>query len=69
MTYTTASHRHTSRRPSVLRTLGRLVAVWRQRQMLKDLDDRALQDIGLTREEAHAEARRTFWDAPETWRC
>lgn len=67
MTYTTASHRCAPRRPSVLRTLGHLMAVWRQRQTLKDLDDRALRDIGVNREEARAEARRTFWDAPEFW--
>jgi uncharacterized protein DUF1127 len=43
--------------------------VWRQRRQLSQLDDAALNDIGLTRTEANAEARRPFWDAPETWRC
>ncbi|TDK41083.1 DUF1127 domain-containing protein [Antarcticimicrobium luteum] len=69
MTFTTASHRRSARRPSVLSGLPRLFAVWRQRRVLETLDDRALEDIGVTRAEAKAEARRTFWDAPTTWRC
>ncbi|PJE34807.1 hypothetical protein CVM52_20375 [Pseudooceanicola lipolyticus] len=43
-------------------------AVWRQRQALKQLDSAALRDLGLTREQAEAEARRGFWDAPVNWR-
>jgi uncharacterized protein YjiS (DUF1127 family) len=33
----------------------------RQRGLLKDLDERMLKDIGLTREEADREARKRFW--------
>jgi uncharacterized protein YjiS (DUF1127 family) len=33
----------------------------RQRGLLKDLDDRMLKDIGLTREQAEREARKPFW--------
>jgi uncharacterized protein YjiS (DUF1127 family) len=33
----------------------------RQRGFLKDLDDRQLKDLGLTREEAMREARKPFW--------
>lgn len=33
----------------------------RQRQALSELDDRQLQDIGLSREAAMAEARKPFW--------
>jgi uncharacterized protein YjiS (DUF1127 family) len=33
----------------------------RQRGLLKDLDDRMLKDIGLTRDEANREARKPFW--------
>lgn len=45
------------------------VAAWRQRQHLVRLDDAALKDIGLTRHQVDAEARRAIWDAPEIWRC
>ena len=38
------------------------LAVYRQRRALARLDDHALQDIGITREEAIAEARRPIWD-------
>ncbi len=44
------------------------VAVRRQRAALRRLDTRALEDIGLTRSEADAEASRPFWDVPATWR-
>jgi len=33
----------------------------RQRGVLKDLDDRLLADIGVTREQAEREARKPFW--------
>jgi uncharacterized protein YjiS (DUF1127 family) len=33
----------------------------RQRGLLKDLDDRMLKDIGLTRDEANREARKPLW--------
>ncbi len=36
----------------------------RERLQLLELDDHMLNDIGLTREEAHREAARPFWDAP-----
>ncbi|MGD9866093.1 MAG: DUF1127 domain-containing protein [Pseudodonghicola sp.] len=57
-----------ARRASALSQLGHMIAVWRQRRVLKALDDRALDDIGLTRDEAETEAGRRFWDAPESWR-
>ena len=47
-----------SRHASLLDAL----AVYRQRRALARLDDHALQDIGITREEAIAEARRPIWD-------
>ncbi|PZR00047.1 MAG: hypothetical protein DI533_05385 [Cereibacter sphaeroides] len=40
---------------------------YRQRQQLAQLDDRALCDIGLTRQEAEAEYNRHAWDVPTTW--
>ena len=39
----------------------------RQRHALRDLDDRLLEDIGLTADEALAEAARPVWDVPKTW--
>lgn len=47
-----------SPRPSLLDALD----LYRQRRALARLDDHALDDIGVTREEADAEARRPFWD-------
>ncbi|UWQ76125.1 DUF1127 domain-containing protein [Leisingera sp. M658] len=41
--------------------------VWTQRRQLAKLDARALDDIGVTRAEADAEARRGFWSAPDHW--
>lgn len=45
-----------------------LVAVARSRKGLTRLDDHLLRDIGLTREDARAEARRPVWDAPLHWK-
>ncbi len=53
---------------SVFATVLRFHDVWRQRQALKSLDAAALSDIGVTRLQAKAEADRTIWDAPESWR-
>ncbi len=56
-------------RPAQKRTsVLSILTLWRSRQHLKSLDDRALQDIGLTRAEADAEATRPIWDVPHTWR-
>lgn len=52
---------------SLLSRLRLLWSVRRQRDQLAALDDRALKDIGLTRADAEAEARRGFWSAPEHW--
>lgn len=35
-----------------------------ERRALGQLSDERLADIGLTREQAHREARRPFWDLP-----
>nr|WP_254441638.1 MULTISPECIES: DUF1127 domain-containing protein [unclassified Ruegeria] len=40
----------------------------RQRRNLAQLDAAVLDDIGVTREEASAEAKRFFWDAPQFWK-
>jgi len=43
-------------------------STWRQRQILKSLEAEALDDIGLTKDEADKEARKPIWDVPAHWR-
>ena len=43
-------------------------ALRRQRAQLSRLDASALEDLGLCRSAAETEARRPFWDVPDTWR-
>lgn len=43
------------------------LALIRERRALAALDEARLADIGITRAEAEAEARRPFWDAPAHW--
>lgn len=50
---------------------GRLLAaaaMARSRRSLARLDDHLLRDIGLSRDEALAEAHRPAWDPPLHWR-
>ena len=56
------------RSDSVLSQLMQFAAVARSRRALAQLDDAALSDIGVTREEAQSEAARPAWDAPARWR-
>ncbi|WP_335743502.1 DUF1127 domain-containing protein [Roseovarius nanhaiticus] len=48
-------------------SLSSLAALYRSRRALAALDGAALADIGLTRAEADAEARRPLWDLPHAW--
>lgn len=48
-------------------SLMHMVSLHRQRRRLARLDDAALEDIGLTREDARHEARRPLWDVPAHW--
>ena len=43
------------------------LAAWRQRRALQTLDPALLEDIGISREAAEAEAARPFWDVPAHW--
>ncbi len=60
-------HAHAARERSfptmaaLLRTAQLWVSRAKQRSRLADLDDRLLADIGITRAEAEAEARKWFW--------
>ncbi len=49
-------------RPSLWQRVLTWRQVTRERRRLLELDDRTLADIGLTRDEAHREAARPFWD-------
>ena len=54
-----------------LRPLAWLTRAWalrRQRRLLADLPPEILRDIGVTPDDARAEATRPFWDAPAHWR-
>ncbi|TNJ48627.1 DUF1127 domain-containing protein [Phaeobacter sp. B1627] len=55
------------RRASLVAGIVRAFSVQRQRRKLLTLDDRQLKDIGLTRRDVEAEARRRVWDAPQHW--
>lgn len=52
----------------LLRAVHRFMMISRSRQALRHLDDHILTDIGLTREQAEAEATRPAWDVPPHWR-
>lgn len=43
------------------------LALWQQRRALARMDARQLADIGVTPEEARAEAARPVWDVPAHW--
>jgi uncharacterized protein YjiS (DUF1127 family) len=51
----------------MIRRLADIVLTWRvrsrERQVLSELDDRMLRDIGVTRAEVYREATKPFWRA------
>lgn len=53
-------------RTSWLSVLVRRLLLWRnlmrERQHLRSLDDHALRDIGISRQDVDREASRPFWD-------
>ncbi|MEM8579333.1 MAG: DUF1127 domain-containing protein [Pseudomonadota bacterium] len=55
-------------RPSRKVSLWRLLALWRSRRGLAQLDEAALRDIGISAADAQAEAQRPVWDVPAHWR-
>jgi len=48
--------------------LWELIALYRSRRALARLDNRALEDVGLTEFTARLEADRPVWDVPQNWR-
>lgn len=49
-------------------SLADFAALYRQRRALTKLDARSLEDMGISRRAAEAEARRPLWDVPASWR-
>jgi uncharacterized protein YjiS (DUF1127 family) len=47
--------------PGVWRRFRHALELRRQRHTLRELDDRQLDDIGITREQALREANKLFW--------
>lgn len=45
-----------------------LFALWKSRRELANLDAAQLEDIGISRREAHAEAHAAPWNVPAHWR-
>ncbi len=64
-THSATQHGQPRRRLSLLG----MMAVARQRRALARLNASQLSDIGLSRPQAEAEARRPIWDAPSVWIC
>jgi uncharacterized protein YjiS (DUF1127 family) len=62
-----ASAAPSGRRLRPLARLLTLLALRRARRQLAMLEGHRLRDIGLSRDEALAEAHRPLWDAPATW--
>lgn len=60
--FTLANQRSAPARFTRPNSLSLAISVYRQRRALSRLDDRALADIGLTREQANQEATRPIWD-------
>jgi len=57
-----------ARRIGLLRWLAVLATLRRQRLDLASLDANRLRDLGLSAEQARAEAARRIWDVPSNWR-
>lgn len=71
MTHSVASfgNAHLKTPSSTLRLLSMVASTYRQRRALARLDDNALVDLGISRADAEAEAKRPLWDVPSSWRC
>lgn len=65
---------HPATRPGILPRKGwrahllTMLDLRRSRLDLEHLEDSRLGDIGLTRDQARAEAGRPVWDVPANWR-
>ena len=59
---------HANGHKSLLDRLNSVSSLYRSRVRLAQLDDQMLADIGVSRNDAEAEAERPVWDAPNTWK-
>ncbi|RBW45350.1 hypothetical protein DS901_03780 [Loktanella sp. D2R18] len=59
---------HPRQRVSLLAHIITAFGVARQRHQLRNLDDRLLRDVGITRAQAMQEASKAPWDAPQNWK-
>ena len=59
----------TTRKSQTGFNLFALISLARQRRTLAALDDHILNDIGISRAQAEAEADRPVWDAPGNWKA
>ena len=60
-------HGRASARRPLLARIATAFALHRSRARLATLDAHLLDDIGLDRRTAEAEANRPLWDAPASW--
>lgn len=56
------------RRSNLGAQLWTMIAVARQRQALRNLDNHLLADIGVSPAQAVQESSRPAWDVPAIWR-
>lgn len=66
-TISISGHRKTQR-ANLVTQLWNWLLVARQRRELAQLDEHALEDIGLTRADVAREIERPVWDVPCHWR-
>jgi len=67
-TCNTPARTFAKQRPSAVKMIAHMFAAQNQRRALRNLDSAALNDLGLSYEDAKAEANRPFWDVPANWR-
>ena len=68
-----AAHAHATRHHShfsvsyVVDHFRSMIAIHHQRRELNRMDDHMLDDLGISRRDAQAEAARPAWDVPHFW--
>ncbi|MEL7106613.1 MAG: DUF1127 domain-containing protein [Pseudomonadota bacterium] len=57
------------RQTGLLEKIAAFLALFSERRRLAAMPDHMLADLGITRREAEAEARRSIWDSPSHWQA